>query len=220
MLVALVRNTTARIHSSAFEHLIEKSKKLESLQSPLVQRRDIPPLLARQMCDWVSQALKDHITRNFHFSEVRSDAALAQARQSIEASPKASAEIKAGDSARKLVEKLHTSGQLKAGFLLRVLHQNQIDLFDHAFACLLGLDLSKFRRIFYESGPRAVAMSCRAAGIDRSVFGTVFNLSRQARALSPIITPEQRLEVDMVFNALTKASATADLQADTLAAAG
>ena len=45
-----------------------------------------------------------------------------------------------------------------------------------------------FRTGFYESGARVVALACRAAGIDRSVFTTVFNLSRQARSLPAALT--------------------------------
>ena len=48
-------------------------------------------------------------------------------------------------SAPKLVEKLAASGQLNAGFLMRVLSQGQTDLFDLAFARVLGIELEKFR---------------------------------------------------------------------------
>ena len=70
------------------------------------------------------------------------------------------------DGARKLIEKLATAGQLRAGFLLRVLQQGQLDLFDLGFAKLLDLPPSDFQRIFYVGGPRSVALSCRAVGID------------------------------------------------------
>jgi hypothetical protein len=106
---------------------------------------------------------------------------------------------------------------LKAGFLLRVLHQGQSDLFDLAFARLVGMELNAFRRAFYQHSPRAVALACRAVGIDRAVFATVFNLSRQCRSIPPTITPEQRAEVENVFKVFSRTDAIAILQAPSTA---
>jgi uncharacterized protein (DUF2336 family) len=215
VLVALVRNTTARINTTAFGSLVEKSRKLESLQGPLVDRRDMPPVLAQQMCEWVSDALKTHINRNFQMTPVRTETAVNQARVAVQTPATLKPAGDSAETARKLVDKLHAAGQLKAGFLLRVLHQNQMELFEHGFAKIIGLELSTFRQVFYDHGPRPVAMACRAAGIDRCVFTTVYNMSRHATAT---ITPEQRTEVDAVFNMLTKADAASDLQLGKLAA--
>jgi uncharacterized protein (DUF2336 family) len=219
VLVALVRNSTARIGANAFETLVEKSKKLECLHGPLAERPDIPPLLAKQMCDWVSEALRVHITRNFQMAPAKAEAVIVQARQTVQSPAPIAVPTDSTETARKLVDKLHASGQLKAGFLLRVLHQNQIELFDFAFAKVLGLDVGKFRQIFYEHGPRPVAMSCRAAGIDRAVFATVFNLSRKAHNMPAAISAEERAGVEAVFNA-SKTDATSGLQTGKLAAAG
>ena len=216
VLVTLVRNATARIGAHAFEALVEKSRALESLHGPLATRRDLPPVLATKMCDWVSDALKTHITTNFKVDPQKTHSAVNEARYVVQVSP-AIVPLETGDATNRLVEKLHMAGQLKAGFLLRVLHQGQIDLFDLAFARLVGMELNAFRRAFYQHGPRAVALACRAAGIDRAVFATVFNLSRQCRSIPATISPEQRTEVENVFKAFTKTDAIAILQAPSAA---
>jgi uncharacterized protein (DUF2336 family) len=211
VLTTLVRNVTARISAAAFETLVEKSRHIESLQDPLAHRQDLPQPLASRMCEWVSDALKTHIAQNYRIEPGKLAAALDQAQHAVQSeaqAPKATPTEGAG----KLVDKLAASGQLKAGFLLRVLHQGQIDLFDLAFAKLLGLTLSESRRVFYEIGPRGVALACRAVGIDRCVFATVFNLSRQARGVRPVLTGPERLDVEAVFNGFTKQAALAKLQ--------
>jgi uncharacterized protein (DUF2336 family) len=213
VLVALVRNATARIGTFAFETLVEKSRALESLHGPLATRRDLPPVLATKMCEWVSDALKTHITANFSANAQKTAATVNEARRVVQTAPAASGPIEGGDPTSRLVDKLHTAGQLKAGFLLRVLHQGQIDLFDLAFARLIGMELNAFRRAFYHHGPRAVALACRSVGIDRAVFATVFNLSRQSRSMPPTISSEQREEVENVFKAFSKTDAIAILQA-------
>ena len=95
---------------------------------------------------------------------------------------------------------------------MRVLSQGQTDLFDLAFARLLDTDLPRFRKLFYESGARNVAASCRAAGIDRSVFATVYNLSRQARSLPVALTGADTQAVDAIFTGFTRQTAMDELR--------
>jgi uncharacterized protein (DUF2336 family) len=211
VLTALVRNVTARISANAFETLVEKSKRIAGLQDPLAKRADLPPVLAQRMCEWVSDALKTFIASNYRLEPVALDKALDKARQTVKSEPEAP-KAQPAESAQKLIDKLATSGQLKAGFLLRVLHQGQIDLFDLAFARLLGSPLADTRRRLYELGSRPVALACRAVGIDRCVFATVFNLSRQARNQRPVLTAAEVSEVQAVFDNFTKSGALSEFQ--------
>ena len=210
VLVALVRNESAKISSIAFETLVEKSKRLESLQDPLVHRSELPAELAVRMCEWVSDAVKTYISQNYSVEARRLDAALEHAETMVKSEP-AAPKTPPAEGAQKLIEKLANAGQLKAGFLLRVLHQGQIDLFDLALARMLAMPLTELRHSLYEKGPRAVALACRAVGIDRCVFATVFNLSRQARKMRPVLSAADLSEVQSVFNTFSKAAAMAEL---------
>ncbi|HEV2562361.1 MAG TPA: DUF2336 domain-containing protein [Rhizomicrobium sp.] len=203
VLVTLLRNVTARIAKNTFETLVEKSRNLPNLHEPLVQRRDLPPTLATRMCDWVSDALKSYIVQNYKIAPSSID----EAAQKIQEPPEAAS------SASKLIDKLAAAGQLRAGFLLRVLNQNQIELFETAFAKLLNLDMPNLRRVLYDQGPRSVALACRAVGIDRCVFSTVFNLSRKARGLYPTLSPDERADVESVFNVFSRPEAMARIRA-------
>lgn len=211
VLFALVKNATARISSATFETLVEKSRALTGLQEPLTRRPDLPPKLATNMCEWVSDALKDYIKNHYAAQPKSLEAALTEAKLAVKGEPARPSEVPA-DSAHKLVEKLAAGGQLKAGFLMRVLSQGQADLFDLAFARLMTMELATFRTAFYERGPRAVALACRAAGIDRSVFTTVFNLSRQSRGMATIVTACDAAAVDRVFTTLTRQTAMDELR--------
>ncbi len=212
VLVALVRNATAKISNAAYETLVEKSRVFAAIQEPLTQRADLPPMLATRMCDWVSDALKVYITRNFRIAPQKVSDALVQAEAAVNSEPPrpATAII---ECQQKLVEKLAASGQLKAGFLLRVLHQGQIDLFDLALARLTDVPLTVSRQRFYEGGPKAVALACRAVGIDRCVFTTVYTLSRKARAMQAVVTPADMAEADAVFASHSRPAALAKLKA-------
>lgn len=206
VLVTLVRNATAKISTHAYETLVEKSRQIASLQDPLAHRSDMPRELATKMCEWVSDAIKSYIVQNYPIESKKLDTAIAQAETVLKSEP-AQPKSPPAESAQKLIDKLDKAGQLKAGFLLRVLHQGQIDLFDLAFARLLDLPLPHLRQQLYEFGPQKVALACRAVGIDRCVFNTVFNLSRQARMMRPVLTDADKADVEKVFERYTKTAA-------------
>jgi uncharacterized protein (DUF2336 family) len=210
VLVALVRNLTARISSSAYEALVEKSRKIARLQEPLSNRIDLPPALARRMCEWVSDSLKAYILKNYDVAPGQLASAVSDAEAFVRSPPPLPSPLPA-PSTQKLVEKLAASGQLKAGFLLRVLHQGQTDLFDLALSRLVNLPLPELRLKFYDGGARAVALACRGVGIDRCVFNTVYNLSRQAHGMRPALSASDLAEVERVFTTVSRPGALTEL---------
>jgi uncharacterized protein (DUF2336 family) len=211
VLVALVRNVTAKISEGTYQALVQKSRALTELQEPLIRRPDLPPQLANNMCEWVSDALKSFIATHYHVPPPAVQHALTDAVRLVK-SPPPEAKDQPADSAQKLIDKLSSSGQLKTGFLMRVLSQGQADLFDLAFSRLLEMELNAFRNAFYNGGARAVALSCRAVGIDRAVFATVFNLSRQSRRQPAVLSKSDSAIVDQVFSGLTRQAASAELK--------
>jgi len=217
VLVALVHNATAKISEKSYGALVEKSRAIAKLQEPLIRRPDLPVDLADSMCSWVSDALKTYIENNYRMAPKKIDDALVQAA-TVLGHEQFHAKDAPADSAQKLIGKLAASGQLKAGFLMRVLSQGQVDLFDLAFAKLLDVELPAFRSFFYQDRLGPVALACRAAGIDRSVFATVFNLSRQARDQVAALSPDELAEVDAVFSGFTRQSALDEIKNLTAAA--
>jgi uncharacterized protein (DUF2336 family) len=210
VLMTLVRNVTAQISSGAYESLVQKSRTLTGLQEPLVRRPDMPPQLATKMCEFVSDALKTYIRTNYTVSPRQMDAALSHVRLVLNSEP-ASHEPPA-DSAQRLIEKMVRSSQLRPGFLMRVLSQGQMDLFDLGFAHLVGLDVTRFRKLFYEHGVRPVALACHGAGIDRSVFATVFNLSRQVHGMPHNLDAADLSAAAQVFKQFSRQHAVEELR--------
>lgn len=211
VLLALVRNATARISGITYETLVQKSHAFTRLQEPLAHRPDLPPALADRMCEWVSDALKTYIRTHYPVTPRKMEAAFTEARAVLGSEP-AGPHDPPADSAQRLIDKMALSGQLKPGFLMRVLSQGQMDLFDLAFARLVGLELPRFRDSFYDHGARMVALACHGAGIDRSVFPTVFNLSRQAHGLPHNLDNGDMLAVEQVFTHLSRQRALDELR--------
>ena len=117
-------------------------------------------------------------------------------------------------SARKLIDKLASSGQLRASYLIRVLREGQIELFDHGFATLLQLDVEPMRQVLYGPSPRPVALACRAAGIDGSAFQTVFQLCRGHRQCGTALSDSDEREIRAIFSQVPKGDALQRLRAE------
>lgn len=208
VLIALALNLTAQMGNAAFLRLVEKSRHVYGLQEPLARRPDLPQALARKMCGWISEALRDHINHRYQAMGDFLDTAK-RGETPIESTLLPNSD----QNNLKLIEKLATAGQLKPGFLLRVLHQGQFDLFELGLAKLLEIDCARTRRVLYGGGVRSVAMVCRAVGIDRCVFPTFYNLSRHGRRIHQLLSAEDRVDADAVFSSYSRAEALARLQA-------
>ena len=208
VLMALVRNATAQISSSTYETLVQKSRALTGLQEPLVHRTDLPPQLATKMCEWVSDALKTYIRTNYSVSPKKVEAALGHVRLVLNEPARETP----GDSADRLIEKMVQGGQLRPSILMRVLSQGQMDLFDLGFARLVGLDAARFRKVFYQQCVRAEALACHGAGIDRAVFATVFNLSRQVHGMPHNLDTTDQNVAAQVFKQLSRQRAVEELR--------
>ena len=116
-------------------------------------------------------------------------------------------------NARRLIDKLSQSGQLKASFLMRVLREGQMALFDHGIATLLQLDVQPLRRALYGASPHPVALACRAAGIDRSAFPTVYELCRHNKQCGTELSESERREIQAIFHQVPKGDALQRLRA-------
>ena len=83
------------------------------------------------------------------------------------------------------MEKLDAAGQLKPGYLLRVLREGRLSLFLAALARLSRLDEVDLRRGMSSDRPELLALACIAAGVDRGVFPAVLARVRELNADRP-----------------------------------
>jgi uncharacterized protein (DUF2336 family) len=201
--IALLRNKSARIGDETFAEIAERARQQQALQNPLILRDDLPPVLVSRLYGWVGGALKTallerhpHLSRPLAEALDRTTASLQSGKRDV---PEANAE--------RLVSKLAASGQLGPSFLIRTLTQGQTELFDHGLATLLGMPVTTMRRAFYAGRPATIALACRAVGIDRAVFPTVYDLCGRKAQHGHLLSDGDRREVESVFSGVLKSEA-------------
>jgi uncharacterized protein (DUF2336 family) len=155
---------------------VEFARTVSALGGPLAAHPRMTTELAATLYLWVGQALRTAIVARFDIDAGALDAEIASAMtepaQPIRSGPDA--------SELKLVDKLAGAGQLKPGYLLRVLRDHQLGLFEAALAKLGQFRVEDVHRsVTSQDQPEMLALACAAVGIDRSAFPTILELVRQ-----------------------------------------
>lgn len=191
VLTALASNDTADVSPDGLRRLVHRSKDIVALRSPLARHPRLSSDLAEQLYLWVGRALRDALTARFHLNPeamaVAVDEALRAAHRGDE--PDDDGELLSEDEREAmesaLVEKLDSAGQLRPGYLLRVLREGRLPLFILALARLGQFEPPQVRRAIDGNRPELLALACSAVGIDRSVFPTILEHVRHLNGGRP-----------------------------------
>ncbi len=188
-LTALAGNKTAEVSEDALGRLIEHSRRVAALRAPLTRHPRLNDALATQLYQWVGQSLREAIGERFRVDEAKlADAIDAVTRPAQPPQARLGAEpIGLGDNSlteheemeRRLVAKLQSAGQLRAGFLIRAVREKRLSLFEHGIAALGGFPISHIRAAIKRPTPDALFLACAAVGIDRAVFPAVLDEIRR-----------------------------------------
>lgn len=198
----LLENESAAISKATLEYLVEQSRRVDDLQNPLLHRNELTPDLARRMYWWVSAALRQHILSSFDVSERDLDEAIETTVKDVIAETRAR-ERPRRDKVGELVDHLWRTNALTPKFLIQVLREGEVPLFEAMFARLTGLDLKIVRNLLYEVGGTGITVACKASRIEKADFASIFLLSRQARPGDKQVDPSELSRVLSLFDRLS-----------------
>lgn len=191
VLTALASNDTAEISSGVMGKLVGRARDVVALRSPLARHPKLSADLAEQLYLLVGRTLRDTLTARFNLDAAKMQAAVDDA---LRAAHRGDADGDLGpveldedreEMERSLIEKLDSAGQLRPGYLLRVLREGRLQLFVMALARLGKFEPAQIRRAIDSGRPELLALACSAVGIDRSVFPTILEHVRQLNGGRP-----------------------------------
>lgn len=191
VLTALANNDSAELSKEGLRRLVERAREVVALRSPLARHPRLSTDLAEQLYLWVGRALRDALTARFHLDPETMASAVDEALRAAHNGEDPAddgvveSEEEREEMERSLVEKLDAAGQLRPGYLLRVLREGRLPLFVMALARLGSFEPPQIRRAIDSNRPELLALACSAVGIDRSVFPTILEHVRQLNGGRP-----------------------------------
>ncbi|MBV9509558.1 MAG: DUF2336 domain-containing protein [Caulobacteraceae bacterium] len=198
VLTVLAGNDTAEIRPEAMAKLVEASRELAALRSPLARHPRMTGDLAERLYAWVGQSLRAAIVSRFRVDAERLDKALGEAVGEAKlAAPAGAAALTAEqqEMERRLISKLNQAGQLRPSYLLRALREGKLSLFEAALSALGDYQFDSVRAAVNAEGPEGLALACVGVGVDRSVFATILELARGLNADRPSGDPARARRV-------------------------
>ncbi len=192
----LIENDTAEISETTLEFLVDESKTTETFQKPLLNRPDMSEKLAKRMYWWVSAALRQHIVTNYKVDPTDLDDKIESTIKDLLGVEDLSGDIGEIDQgsvqrAEALASRLADRNALTPQLLLQTLRKGEIGIFERMFAQKTGLRDTLVRRFVFEPGGEGLAIACRAIGMTKPDFGSLFLLSRSARPGEKIVDPKE-----------------------------
>lgn len=170
----LLNNRDAALSKRATEYLVAESRRIDRFQEPLLQRGDLPPELAYRLYWWVSAALRKYILDRFDLDEDVLEAALRRANESVQVDLDRAEGAYA--AAERLVRRMAETNDLTIAFVTNALRQRRLPVFVAGLAYLSRTDFRTAWQIFSDPGQESLAILCRAVGMEKQQFTTVYLL--------------------------------------------
>jgi len=218
VMIALAGNDTADVSPDAMRQMVEASRQVAGMRSPLARHPRLSGDMAERLYAWVGQSLRSAIVTRFRVDVEALDRALAEAVTEARDTPfhdpaprNSIADVEQEEMERRLITKLHAADQLRPSYLLRALREQRLSLFASALATLGGFSSDEVSRALQADRPETLALACAAVGLDRSAFSTLLALVRelnkgrpggdanQARRVFDAFGPEQTARARTAF---------------------
>lgn len=199
----LLENPNARISEATMAYLVDRSKMVDSFQEPILRRRDLSPTLAKKMYFWVSAALRQYIVETFDVDVTELDDTIESVTTEAVRQIEEEGDTSESSAPMVLARRIAEADQVTPQLLLQTLKQGEVPLFEALLAQLSRLRLPLIRRFLFEPGGEGLAIVCKAADIEKSLFASIFLLSRRARPGERAMDPRELSRVLALYDRIT-----------------
>ncbi|MDX2027925.1 MAG: DUF2336 domain-containing protein [Alphaproteobacteria bacterium] len=197
----VAENLGAHLSVQAVDIVANAARFAAELREPIMKRPEMTPESAARLYWWVSQDLRRYALKRFGIAAGQVDEALAK---TIDEFLSYHSMERNNDSVMEQVaDWLNERQAVSSRILPQVLRLQHFRLFNILISRLAGLTLSLVDTIVAETGGRGLAVVCRAIGVDKPSFVSIFLLSRASRPGEQIVHPRELSEALASFDRLT-----------------
>jgi uncharacterized protein (DUF2336 family) len=197
VLSTLIENETADIDRNGMQDLIIKSRDMERLRKPLLQRDNLDSIFANQMFWWVSGSLRERILKEFPVDDETLDRAMEAA---VDRSVESAADNEDFVQTSKIVRKANA---VRVDELINHLRAGNLKDLVNQLIAELGVSREIVRQALMDKGGHALALLCKSIGADRGQFTTMFLLIDYQRSKAPRPAGDLK-DIAMIFDCVSE----------------
>ncbi len=181
----LIDNPRISFSKSSMKKIVRFSIRDEDVQAPLLRRPELDGELATDLYLCVSHSMRKMITERFMVSPSIIDRAMEALVSELASSARGIYSFT--EDMLILAWRFQERGDISQDLLIKTLRRGQYAFFIALFAAKLRLSPDVGTRIVLKEGGKPLALACKAAGIMKPEFATVFLLSRGIRTGDKVI---------------------------------
>jgi uncharacterized protein (DUF2336 family) len=167
----LVENEGAQLSRKSFEAVTERAESSPTLHEPLINRDDTPTELLGDLMLSVENRLRDRILKRFNDLDPKVlEIAMAASHKRLTERVKEDQDIR---DAREYIQRKAIRKQLDGALLARLLRKKEMPKFCVGFAELANVDFVAAHRAIEEKCIDPLALICKSAGFQTSMFVTL-----------------------------------------------
>ena len=205
VITSMLKNENAEISSKTIAYLVDESQRVTAYQEPILRRKDLDSVLAERMFTWVSTALRQYILDTYELDLDFIDDVMKGAVQAE--TDAVTSERESPNAARELVDQVSKEGNVTTDLMIKALHEGEVSMFVSMFHELTDVEESIILHMLTEPAGTGLAIACKSAGLDKSVFSSIYALGRKSSAASDAKVHKDLLKVEHRYDHMTKTAA-------------
>ena len=205
LLVAPAPETADRLKS----YIDAETDRMDTFQYPVLRPIDLPPAVMKQLCWWISAALRQYSIAHDYIEPGTHDGHFERATKAV--LEHLNAESSPVNEAEGVIEILVAGGRFKPELLLQLLRQGEVSLFEAGFARITGLRRTLVARLLYETDGESLAVACKAVGFDAASFASIYGYTKHGR-LAADIDQNGNQDIFDFYNDIEQSAAEAVLE--------
>ena len=201
----VAENLGAHLSRNAVDAVADAARYTAELRDPILHRPEINVETAMKLYWWVEQDLRRYTLKRFGITTGQIDQSLAS---TIGTFLDDHAHEKTNDEVMSQVAQwMEAHEAVSPTVLPQVLRMGHFRLFNILLARMAHLSLSLVDTIMSEAGGRGLASICRALGIDKPAFVSLFLLARGGRPGDQVVHPRELSNALSTFDRMSPAIA-------------
>ncbi len=206
----VAQNMGAKLSPRALDIMVDAARLAAMLQKPILERPELGPEAALRLYWWAAKDLRRATLERFGFGPGRLDMEL---KKAIEEKLSAH-ELQREDSeeVEKLADWLQERNALNGGLLPRLLRAGYYKLTTLALSRLAKMDAALVEVLTSGANGRLLVVLCRAIGIEKGHFVSIFLMARGGHQEDQIVHPRELSSALAAFDKLDAKMAEAMLQ--------